>query len=166
MLTSSGEIHPSGEIRPLQKPFRHANQNVLHRHISDHILQLYNWVAVCNNSPDQKPKRNRHLKHDKLFGSISLGATCQDQVASALDDLTSALLFWRGADSTDMTVACLLPEAEQLAERSLAISRESMGVEHTMTAGREHNLGMVKRASGREHDALWDTQTQREMEPS
>lgn len=75
-------------------------------------------------------------------------------MASALDDLTSALLFWRDADSTDMRVADLLPEAEELAARSLAISSASMGAEHTMTAGREHNLGMVKRARGREDEAL------------
>lgn len=76
------------------------------------------------------------------------------QVASALDDLASALLFHRDDDYTDMKAVTLLPEAETLAARSLAISRASLGEEHPITAGREHNLGMVKRGLQKPKEAL------------
>lgn len=75
------------------------------------------------------------------------------KVASALDDLASALLFWRDNEFTDVKAVTLLPEAETLAARSLQISKAALGVEHPRTAGREHNLGMVKRAVGREDEA-------------
>lgn len=76
------------------------------------------------------------------------------QVASALDDLASALLFHRDDDYTEMKAVTLLPEAETLAARSLAISRESLGEEHPITAGREHNLGMVKRGLQKPKESL------------
>lgn len=76
------------------------------------------------------------------------------QVASALDDLASALLFHRDDDYTDMKAVTLLPEAETLAARSLAISRASLGEEHPITAGRAHNLGMVKRGLQKPEEAL------------
>eukprot|EP00903_Cladosiphon_okamuranus_P015273 g14114.t1 len=79
----------------------------------------------------------------------------EDQsVASALDDLASALLFHRDDDYTDMKAVTLLPEAETLAARSLAISRTSLGEEHPITAGREHNLGMVKRGMQKPKESL------------
>lgn len=79
----------------------------------------------------------------------------EDQsVASALDDLASALLFHRDDDYTDMKAVTLLPEAETLAARSLAISRTSLGEEHPITAGREHNLGMVKRGLQKPKESL------------
>lgn len=74
-------------------------------------------------------------------------------MASSLDDLASALLFWRDDEYTDVKAVELLPEAETLAARSLAISSAALGPEHPMTAGRHHNLGMVKRGMGREEDA-------------
>ena len=74
-------------------------------------------------------------------------------MASSLDDLASALLFWRDDEYTEVKAVTLLPEAEMLAARSLAISSASLGPEHLMTAGREHNLGMVKRGQGREEEA-------------
>lgn len=76
------------------------------------------------------------------------------QVASALDDLASALLFHRDDDYTEMKAVTLLPEAETLAARSLAISRSSLGEEHPITAGREHNLGMIKRGLQKPQEAL------------
>ncbi|CAM9210238.1 unnamed protein product [Laminaria digitata] len=75
------------------------------------------------------------------------------EVASSLDDLASALLFWRDDEYTEVKAVTLLPEAETLAARSLAISSASLGPEHPMTAGRQHNLGMVKRGQGREEEA-------------
>ncbi|CAM9264130.1 unnamed protein product [Scytosiphon promiscuus] len=75
-------------------------------------------------------------------------------VASALDDLASALLFHRDDDYTEMKAVTLLPEAETLAARSLAISRSSLGEEHPITAGREHNLGMIKRGLQKPQEAL------------
>lgn len=74
------------------------------------------------------------------------------KVASALDDLAGALLFWREDDFSDGKASDQLPEAEALATRSLRISRQVLGADHPMTAGREHNLGMVKRSLGL-HDA-------------
>ncbi|CAB1104128.1 unnamed protein product [Ectocarpus sp. CCAP 1310/34] len=75
-------------------------------------------------------------------------------VASALDDLASALLFHRDDDYTEMKAVTLLPEAETLATRSLAISRASLGEEHPITAGREHNLGMIKRGLQKPKESL------------
>lgn len=74
-------------------------------------------------------------------------------MASAIDDLASALLFWREDEFSDENAASFLPEAETLAARSLEISRKSLGEEDAITAGREHNLGMIKRALGRESEA-------------
>lgn len=73
-------------------------------------------------------------------------------MASALDDLTGALLFWRDDEFSDEVAVTLLPEAKELAIRSLEISRACLGEDRT-TAGREHNLGMVNRGLGREEDA-------------
>lgn len=75
------------------------------------------------------------------------------QVASALDDLASALLFWRDDDFSDAKAFTMLPEAETLAARSLAISKATLGADHPITAGREHNLGMVLRGLEREDEA-------------
>lgn len=71
-----------------------------------------------------------------------------------MDDLASALLFHRDDDYTDMKAVNLLPEAEALAARSLAVSKTSLGEEHPITAGREHNLGMVKRGLQKPKEAL------------
>lgn len=65
-----------------------------------------------------------------------------------MDDLAGALLFWRDDDFSDEKAVTNLPEAEALATRSLEISRNSLGLDHAITAGREHNLGMVKRGLG------------------
>lgn len=81
-------------------------------------------------------------------------AASHAQVASALDDLASALLFHRDDDYTDMKAVTLLPEAETLAARSLAISRSALGEDHPITAGREHNLGMVKRGLQKQTESL------------
>lgn len=86
-----------------------------------------------------------------------LAGVFSSKVASALDDLASSLLFWRDDDYTDAKAVTWLPEAEELAARSLAISRTCMGADHVMTAGREHNLGMVKRGLGREGDARYES---------
>lgn len=74
-------------------------------------------------------------------------------MASAIDDLASALLFWRDDDFSDEKAAAFLPEAEALTTRSLQISRATLGPEDRVTAGREQNVGMVKRGLGREDDA-------------
>lgn len=87
-----------------------------------------------------------------------LGATSQ-QVASALDDLSSALLFWRDDEFSDAKAVTHLPEAESLAARSLQISRDSLGPQHAITAGREHNMGMVKRGLGQNVAARYGTHT-------
>lgn len=70
-----------------------------------------------------------------------------------MDDLASALLFWRDDEFTSVKAVAMLPEAETLAARSLDISRACLGAGHPMTAGREHNVGMVKRGLGREDEA-------------
>lgn len=49
----------------------------------------------------------------------------------------------------------MLPEAERLAARSLAISKSMLGADNPITAGREHNLGMVLRGLGREDEARY-----------
>lgn len=74
-------------------------------------------------------------------------------MASAIDDLASALLFWREDEASDESAADFLPEAEALATRSLEISRACLGAEDRVTAGREQNLGMVKRALRKEEEA-------------
>lgn len=74
-------------------------------------------------------------------------------MASAIDDLASSLLFWRSDDSSDESAVDFLPETEALATRSLEISRACLGAEDQVTAGREHNLGMVKRALRKDEEA-------------
>lgn len=81
------------------------------------------------------------------------GCSTWPKVASALDDVASALLFWREDMTKEVTTVSMLPEAETLASRALDISRGSLGVEHPITAGREHNLGMIQRGLGREDEA-------------
>ena len=98
----------------------------------------------------------RHISEDmrlERFYCARPPYAVRPQVASSLDDLASALLFWRDDEYTEVKAVTLLPEAETLAARSLAISSASLGPDHPMTAGRQHNLGMVKRGQGREEEA-------------